>query len=284
MKPSSCTSSKTLYGHHCIMTCPLGYRVLGPAVLVCLHNQQWSRPDVPHSSEVPQPFIQCPRDVKVDLPPHQKTAHVRIPQPKSNMDWWRGKPNTESPRVDDCPESFEIQLLPGETSRTVSWVEPIFTDNIGVDRIYKSKEPGQLMSPGLHHVNYLAHDTAGNRAKCHFSIHVKDSDYRQDAPRLALNGRKTVICPKRVPSINSATPNYPWQLPAGCYFRRTRTQVIAGSFTVHQGSIPAYDVTSTNTEVNTQRGIFCSIFKSLFFLIIININIKFLFAYSLMHL
>jgi hypothetical protein len=29
------------------------------------------------------------------------------------------------------------------------------------------------MSPGLHHVNYLAHDAAGNRAKCHFSVHVK---------------------------------------------------------------------------------------------------------------
>jgi hypothetical protein len=38
---------------------------------------------------------------------------------------------------------------------------------------HTSQEPGQQMSPGLHHVNYLAHDTAGNRAKCHFSVHVK---------------------------------------------------------------------------------------------------------------
>jgi len=30
-------------------------------------------------------------------------------------------------------------LLPGEMSRTVSWAEPIFTDNVGVDRVYKSK-------------------------------------------------------------------------------------------------------------------------------------------------
>jgi fibulin 1/2 len=39
--------------------------------------------------DVPQPFIQCPQDVKIDLPPHQNFVHVRIPQPKSNMDWWR---------------------------------------------------------------------------------------------------------------------------------------------------------------------------------------------------
>jgi hypothetical protein len=41
--------------------------------------------------------------------------------------------------VRDCPQSFEVQLLPGEVSRIVSWAEPIFTDNVGVDRVYKSK-------------------------------------------------------------------------------------------------------------------------------------------------
>jgi hypothetical protein len=40
-----------------------------------------------------------------------------------------------------------------------------------------------------------------------------------------------------------------WQLPAGCFIRRTRTQVIAGTFTVHRGGIPAYDVNSAN--INT---------------------------------
>ena len=39
----------------------------------------------------------------------------------------------------DCPQSFEVQLLPGEMSRIISWAEPIFTDNVGVDRVYKSK-------------------------------------------------------------------------------------------------------------------------------------------------
>jgi hypothetical protein len=59
----------------------------------------------------------------------------------SQLNSWLLKPfsDNESPRVRDCPQSFEVQLLPGEVSRTVSWAEPIFTDNVGVDRVYKSK-------------------------------------------------------------------------------------------------------------------------------------------------
>nr|CAD7446655.1 unnamed protein product [Timema bartmani] len=186
---------------------------------------------------IPEPFIQCPRDIKVDLPPRQSYTHIRFQQPKSNMDWWRyiesiptwGKQleadlgpgrtdvkfiahspvsnitttctviiyvrDAESPRVSDCPQSFQVQLAPGETSRQVRWKEPVFTDNVAVVLpVYKSKvhcnyhriltalietriadrmEPGQKISVGLHHVNYLALDAEGNRAKCHFSVHVK---------------------------------------------------------------------------------------------------------------
>lgn len=40
-------------------------------------------------------------------------------------------------------------------------------------RIFPSQEPGQLMYPGIHNVRYIASDAAGNRAECHFSIHVR---------------------------------------------------------------------------------------------------------------
>jgi hypothetical protein len=39
-----------------------------------------------------------------------------------------------------------------------------------------------------------------------------------------------------------------WQIPAGCFIRRTRTQVIAGTFTVHQGGNPAYNVNTASTN------------------------------------
>ena len=40
-------------------------------------------------------------------------------------------------------------------------------------RVYSVQEPGQLMYPGIHNVRYIASDAAGNRAECHFSIHVR---------------------------------------------------------------------------------------------------------------
>jgi hypothetical protein len=91
--------------------------------------------------------------------------------------------------------------------------------------------------------------------------------------------RKTVVCPKRPGTMNSASAGYPvsitscfaliyfiylsaeqktefyirlqWQPPAGCFIRRTRTQVIAGTFTLHRGSVPAYDVNSAS--INTGK-------------------------------
>nr|CAD7456482.1 unnamed protein product [Timema tahoe] len=215
----------------------------------------------PATDVIPEPFIQCPRDIKVDLPPRQSYTHIRIQQPKSNMDWWRyiesiptwGKQleadlgpgrtdvkfiarspvsnitttctviihvrDAESPKVSDCPQSFQVQLAPGETSRQVRWKEPVFTDNVAVVLpVYKSKvhcnyhriltalietriadrmEPGQKISVGLHHVNYLALDAEGNRAKCHFSVHVKESGYRSDGrdTRPAASRRRFVVCP-----------------------------------------------------------------------------------------
>jgi hypothetical protein len=93
----------------------------------------------------------------------------------------------------------------------------------------------------------------------------------------------TVVCPKRPGTVNSASSSYPvsmtscfallcfiylsaeqetefciqlqWQLPAGCFIRRTRTQVIAGTFMVHRGGIPAYDVNSAS--INTGRASNC---------------------------
>lgn len=39
-----------------------------------------------------------------------------------------------------------------------------------------------------------------------------------------------------------------WQVPAGCFIRRTRTQVIAGTFTVHQGGNPAYNMNTASAN------------------------------------
>ncbi|KYM93760.1 Fibrillin-3 [Cyphomyrmex costatus] len=81
--------------------------------------------------------------------------------------------DTENPKVTMCPVSFEVRLSPGERSRLIFWQEPTFTDNVGVEHVYKTRGPGHVMYPGIHNVRYVASDAAGNRAECHFSIHVR---------------------------------------------------------------------------------------------------------------
>ncbi|KAI4501066.1 hypothetical protein M0802_003869 [Mischocyttarus mexicanus] len=47
--------------------------------------------------------------------------------------------DTENPKVSTCPTSFEVRLGPDERDRRIFWQEPTFTDNVGVDRIYKTR-------------------------------------------------------------------------------------------------------------------------------------------------
>jgi len=38
-----------------------------------------------------------------------------------------------------CPVSFEVRLSPGERNRLIFWQEPTFTDNVGVEHVYKTR-------------------------------------------------------------------------------------------------------------------------------------------------
>lgn len=226
--------------------------------------------DSRYHSDMPRPFVRCPRDMDVELPARQNTIRVSFPQPKSNMNWWRyvdASPSwakqlqadlpagttvvtftawspvsnytstcrivirvrdTENPKVSTCPTSFEVRLSPGERNRLIFWQEPTFTDNVGVERVYKTREPGQLMYPGIHNVRYIASDAAGNRAECHFSIHVRESEHRRDSePRYYR--RRMLMCPGRSPQPIPSTA-YGWQIPSGCYLRYTR--IFSGAYAV----------------------------------------------------
>ncbi|XP_076362752.1 uncharacterized protein LOC143253197 isoform X3 [Tachypleus tridentatus] len=78
----------------------------------------------------------------------------------------------ESPVIIYCPKSFEVvsdTLLPTQ----VNWTEPIFKDNVMVEEVTKSQDPGTELSVGTHTISYRAKDKAGNFADCTFEIHVK---------------------------------------------------------------------------------------------------------------
>lgn len=81
----------------------------------------------------------------------------------------------EPPTVRKCPKSFERTLTPGQSSIMVTWIEPIFHDNVQIQHVMASYLPGHYFSKGRHDVLYTATDADGNKAKCGFTITVYDA-------------------------------------------------------------------------------------------------------------
>jgi len=81
--------------------------------------------------------------------------------------------DTEPPRVESCPQSFVDHLRPGQKMKRVTWKEPVFKDNVGIQHVMASFLPGHYFTKGRHHVLYQASDSDGNRARCGFTITIK---------------------------------------------------------------------------------------------------------------
>lgn len=81
--------------------------------------------------------------------------------------------DNEPPRVARCPGSFSERLAPGQKLVKISWEEPEFRDNVGIQHVMASFLPGHYFPQGRHHVLYQAADGDGNRARCGFTITIK---------------------------------------------------------------------------------------------------------------
>ena len=93
----------------------------------------------------------------------------------------------EPPKVVSCPSSFIVYLDEGQINTAVTWKEPVFKDNVGIQHVMASFLPGKEFPAGRHHVLYQATDGDGNRARCGFTVTVKSQDisppHRRIPPR-----------------------------------------------------------------------------------------------------
>ncbi|XP_017775137.1 PREDICTED: fibrillin-1 [Nicrophorus vespilloides] len=136
--------------------------------------------------------------------------------------------DTEAPQMTGCPANMEITLRKDERTRTVYWQEPIFTDNVGVKTVYKSKESSSSLGPGYHHVNYIASDNAGNRAFCHFTISIKEFGYTFNYPG---RYRAVLICPHGIQYMSNSPDNYDNSITTrnGCHWSHIRVREPMGN-------------------------------------------------------
>ena len=77
------------------------------------------------------------------------------------------------PTVEYCPPG-DIWVAAPDGTAFVSWDDPIFADNVRVDRVVNAGglKPGRALQWGTYDVAYVAYDKAGNAAQCAFKIYV----------------------------------------------------------------------------------------------------------------
>jgi len=90
----------------------------------------------------------------------------------------------EAPRVEQCPRSFTEMLAPGQSTKRITWTEPVFNDNVKIQHVMASFLPGHYFSAGKHNILYTATDADGNRGKCGFTITVLENGSSATNPNL----------------------------------------------------------------------------------------------------
>ncbi|CAB0028971.1 unnamed protein product [Trichogramma brassicae] len=73
----------------------------------------------------------------------------------------------QAPKVKGCPSDIQVT---GKNGSAITWIEPVFTDNVKVTRVTSNESPGQTFSIGGHKVEYEASDEAGWTTKCIFTV------------------------------------------------------------------------------------------------------------------
>jgi len=85
------------------------------------------------------------------------------------------------PQITHCPGPMWVTTKNG--SATVTWDEPVFSDNMGIVKIEEKQgfRPGQTLLWGNYDIAYVAYDQAGNTAVCEFKVYVL-SDFCEPIP------------------------------------------------------------------------------------------------------
>ncbi|CAK9805335.1 MATN2 [Anthophora plagiata] len=196
-------------GTKCFLKCPHGYQLHGEYELTCRSDGSWDGPKHGECVRYSKPRLECPKDVIAELPPGRDEAFVTFDQPATDLDWFRyvrSKPSWgtrleanltpgvheitffarhpvskkqascvlriivkggEAPKVNECPNDIEVN---GRNGTAITWIEPIFTDNVKVTRIRSNESPGRRFDVGGHRIEYEASDDAGWSSKCVFTV------------------------------------------------------------------------------------------------------------------
>jgi hypothetical protein len=84
--------------------------------------------------------------------------------------------DSELPIISNCPTNISVNNLVGSCGAAVTWMEPIASDNCGVQSFTASHNSGSSFPVGTTTVTYTASDIHGNVQTCSFNVTVVDSE------------------------------------------------------------------------------------------------------------
>ncbi|CAL1275011.1 unnamed protein product, partial [Larinioides sclopetarius] len=209
--PSSCKEGSSTVKEKCIFTCQPGYRITGQETLTCQNNLTWAKKKPTLCVPETEVSISCPDDdITIELTPDEGWAEMQLNSPRTTLaagpirvspEWvtldrasvfpagetevtfsvTSGNKTAECsisvivldkhpPVFPDCPDTLSVTSSLGGTA--FNWEEPVPQDNVGIASVSKSLEPDSILSSGLHFVEYVARDFAGNVGQCIFHINV----------------------------------------------------------------------------------------------------------------
>ncbi|XP_055937160.1 sushi, von Willebrand factor type A, EGF and pentraxin domain-containing protein 1-like isoform X1 [Argiope bruennichi] len=209
--PPSCKKDYSAVKQKCVFTCLPGYRITGQEVLTCRNNLTWSKKKPTRCVPETEVSISCPDDdITIELTSDESWAEIRLNSPRTtqaagpirisppwvSLDQVSPFPagetevtfsvsgdnktaecsisvivlDTHPPIFHNCPNNLFVTSSVSGTA--VDWEEPVAEDNVGVASVSKSLEPNSTLSPGIHFVEYIARDFAGNIGQCIFYINV----------------------------------------------------------------------------------------------------------------
>lgn len=79
-----------------------------------------------------------------------------------------------NPIFETCPSNITVDVE-GQCESVVSWIEPIVSDNCGIQSITSNHQSGDLFEAGTYAVIYTAIDSCGNESTCSFNVTVLDN-------------------------------------------------------------------------------------------------------------
>ena len=82
--------------------------------------------------------------------------------------------DVEEPTVSGVPADMQISTSPGTCSANASWIEPVATDNCGIQGWVSDHASGGSFALGLTTVTYVASDASSNSTSVSFTITVID--------------------------------------------------------------------------------------------------------------